>query len=339
MIKHIKFFIYTTLIVTCAFGGTFETISIGKQKLASGDEIDAVLEIRTYGKLNSRRNNAVLVPTAFRQTTKDIQRLVAPGKLADSTKYFVILVGSYGNGVSSSPAVNGSPPKNSFPLITIGDMVKGQHAVVTKKLGIKKLYAIIGGSMGGMQALEWAVEYPEMVGNLVVYVSTPTLTSADIFTHAISLKIIENGWATGQSDEEIADILSLYATINSRSPGFWAENIEPGNADKKIEDFNKVFSKDFNSRNYYCQLKAVRTHDITRNFNGSLEEVAKIIKARCLFIVSEQDHTVYPGPSKELARLMDAEILVLDNNCGHYAPSCEKKLFYETINAFLSRAK
>lgn len=339
MIKHTKYFIYLALFVSTVIAGTFEIVSLGPQKLISGDEIDAHIEIRTYGKLNTQNSNAILIPTAFRQTTKDIERLIAPGKLADSTKFFVILAGAYGNGVSSSPVINKTISNKKFPPITIEDMVKGQYRIVTEKFGLKKLFAIIGGSMGGMQALEWAVKFPDLVENLIVYVSTPKLTSADIFAHEISLKLIKNGWAAGQSDEEIADILSLYATTNSRSPGFWAENIETSQADQSIIDFKKAFSKDFNSQNYYCQLMAGRTHDITRNFDGSLEKAAKNIKARCLIIISEQDHSVNPGPSKELAKYIGAETLILNNNCGHYAPSCEKKLFYGTINDFLNRAK
>jgi len=332
-----NFVIVTSALLTILNAGSFELVELGNLTFENGVTLDCKIEIRTFGALNGDSSNIVVVPTAFGQTTKDIARLVAPGKLADSTKFFVVLIGALGNGVSSSPSNQKMPAGEKFPNFSIRDMVTTQHNILTNYLKFKNIYAFVGGSMGGMQIYEWLVTHPDYMKKAVIYVSTPVLSASDFLSLSTSKEIIDNGWAGGQSDEEIYRSLSLLSAMNSRSPDFWTRTVSLDSMKIQIEKIQTRYLKRFNSRNHHSQVTAILTHDVTRKFNRSLENAAGVIGAELLIIMSQQDHSVHPEPSKRLAKMLGAETLLLDNDCGHYAPSCEKPLFYKTINTFLSQ--
>lgn len=324
----------TILLFSALPAKTFEIADMGNMILENGKSMRCLVEVRTYGKPNQDSSNIVIMPTAFGQTTKDIERLVAPGKLADSTQFFVILMGAFGNSISSSPS-NIGDNGGLLPGFTINDMVRAQHMVLTDYLKIKRIYAVIGGSMGGMQAFEWAASFPDMVEKAVIYVSTPALSFPDILYLTSTKEIIETGWAGKQKDAEISKSIALIQALHARTSGFWARSVPETDTEIQMKKIQASFSERFNSKDYYSQLTAILSHDITGDFNGSLEKTAERIKAQMLIIVSDQDQSLNPEPSKKIAALLNAELLILDNDCGHYAPSCDKERFYGTINRFL----
>ncbi len=151
--------------------------------LESGDVLqNLTIAYETYGTLSEKKDNAILITHAFsgdshvagfyeddhaREKPGWWEFMVGPGKGIDTDKYFVICSNILGSccgstGPSSVNPATGEPYGLSFPMVTIGDMVKGQKKLVDH-LGIKQLHAVIGGSVGGMQVLEWTVRYPEMI--------------------------------------------------------------------------------------------------------------------------------------------------------------------------------
>src|SRR4051794_26694157 len=142
----------------------------------------------TYGHLNTNRSNAILITHAFtgdahaagisHETGKPgwWDNMIGPGKAFDTDKYFVICTNVLGRcrGTTGPATVNpetGCPYGMTFPVITIGDMVRLQKMLIDW-FGIKKLLSVSGGSMGGMQALEWAVEYPDEIVSAIPIAST-----------------------------------------------------------------------------------------------------------------------------------------------------------------------
>jgi homoserine O-acetyltransferase/O-succinyltransferase len=165
-----------------------QIVRIGELALDSGEALrDVEVAYESYGKLNDRKSNAVLILHAFTGdahaggvdadgATGWWSSMIGPGKAFDTDRYFVlcsnVLGGCRGTtGPSSIDPATGKPYGMSFPVITIGDMVRLQHRLI-ESLGIPRLLAVAGGSMGGMQALEWAVAFPDSV-----YASIPIATT------------------------------------------------------------------------------------------------------------------------------------------------------------------
>jgi homoserine O-acetyltransferase/O-succinyltransferase len=161
----------------------------------------------TYGILSPNKDNAVLVLHALSGDAHAAgidsngrvgwwDAMIGPGKGIDTDKYFVICSNCLGGckGTTGPPSINsatGKPYGRSFPLITIGDMVNVQ-AMLVKYLGISKLHNVIGGSMGGMQALEWAVRYPDMIRSATVIAATARLSPQGIAFNWVGRNAIYN---------------------------------------------------------------------------------------------------------------------------------------------------
>src|SRR5258708_2351915 len=148
-------------------------VSIGDFPLENAEHIvDCKIGYRTYGKLNAMRSNAVIYPTAGGSTTYMMQLFGAVTEVV-TTRFYLILIDALGNGVSSSPSNSISQSKILFPQFSIRDMVNTQYKMLTEKLNIHHLAAIVGGSMGALQALQWAVSYPDFMDKVVAIETTP----------------------------------------------------------------------------------------------------------------------------------------------------------------------
>ncbi len=124
----------------------------------------ATLVYATHGELNPSRSNAILYPTSYGAQHKDVNWLIGPGKILDTSQYFVIQVNMFGNGLSSSPGNLPEPFAGTLrPVFTHVDNVAAQFRLVVEHLGIEKLALVYGWSMGGQQALHWAALHPERV--------------------------------------------------------------------------------------------------------------------------------------------------------------------------------
>src|SRR5260370_5862039 len=151
-------------------------------RLSSGATLQPVtLRYAHYGRLNEERDNALLVCHALSGSARVADwwpQLIGPGQPFDTDRYCVIGVNTIGScygstgPVSENPQAPHEPYRNNFPLITINDIVRTQ-ARLLDHLGIERLKAVIGGSIGGMQALSWAVDFPERVEHCIAIGATP----------------------------------------------------------------------------------------------------------------------------------------------------------------------
>src|SRR5712691_2168240 len=154
--------------------------TIGDLKLESGDVIkDFAISYVTHGKLNAKKSNVVLMVTAISGNHHRLDFLIGPGKALDTTKYFVVATDAISNGLTTSPSNSKTQPRMQFPRFVMRDMVQSQYRLLKDKLGIDHVVAVIGPSMGGMQALQWGVSYPDFMDSLVALVplaKTPAWT-------------------------------------------------------------------------------------------------------------------------------------------------------------------
>jgi homoserine O-acetyltransferase len=311
---------------------------IGNFKLANNDTIyNCKIGYRIFGKMNGEKSNIILFPTWFGGTTKGLINLIGPNKLIDSDKYYVIAVDALGDGVSSSPSNSAKQPGSKFPVFNIEDMVNSQYRLLTEVLNINHVYAVFGGSMGGMQTFQWMTSYPGFMDKAVCYVSTPKMSSYGLLLWNTELSIIELGHKYHISDEELVKSVAGLQTLQVRTPEYIVENIKPEDYNEFARNTFDSFKENFNSYNWASQIKAMLQMDISKKFGGSIDLAAENIQAQVLIIVSKTDHMVNPRQALDFAKKINAETFILKNNCGHLGPGCDMKKFVEVVNNFLSK--
>ena len=332
----------TILVIIYSFSAVYSQsvqkyADIGDFKLLSGDTIkNCQIGYRTFGKINNDSSNIIIYPTWFVGTSEGISTLIQKYLFLDSTKYYIIAIDALGNGISSSPS-NYEFEDSVFNNLTISDMVNSQYKFLTETLGINHLYGAIGGSMGSMQALQWAVTYPDFIDKIVAYVATPKMSSYDLLWMNTQLNFIESARKNGMLEKEIKKISDMITAMIARTPDYVVENTDIAEFPEYLKSFDKEPDKTFTFDDYLAQLKAMMKHDISINFNGSMEDAAKNIKAELFIIVNETDILINPTQALNLANLTDAETLILNNNCGHLGVSCEIDRCREEIAEFLEK--
>jgi homoserine O-acetyltransferase len=175
-------------------------------KLQSGKTLDEyTLLVETYGQLNAQRNNAVLICHALSGDHHAAgytpegkpgwwENAIGPGKPIDTNVYFVVALNNLGGcagstGPTSPNPRTGKPYGQDFPIVTVRDWVNSQYRLM-QRLGIEKWAAIIGGSLGGMQALQWAIDYPDNMRHTLIIAGAPKLTAQNIAFNVIARSAI-----------------------------------------------------------------------------------------------------------------------------------------------------
>ena len=197
-------------------GGTWQFGPGSPLVLDSGARIDQLeIAYKTYGRLNEDRSNAVLICHALtldqhvastHPTTGKPgwwSTVVGPGLPLDPARYFIICANVVGGcmgttGPSSINPATGEPWGLSFPVITIADMVRAQ-AMLVEALGIETLFSVVGGSMGGMQVLQWAADYPERLFSALVIASAARHSAQNIAFHEVGRQAVmaDPDWRDG----------------------------------------------------------------------------------------------------------------------------------------------
>ncbi len=310
---------------------------LGNFKLDGGEIIqNCRMAYRTCGQLNADRSNAVLFPTWFGGTTASLLKYVGQGKFVDTTKYFVILVDALGNSVSSSPSNSPMQPDSTFPYFSIHDLVRSQYLLLTEFLNINRLFAVIGISMGGMQAFEWAVSYPKFARKVIPIVGSPRLAPYDLLLWKTETRLIEECFRSKCEDTGL--FLSMIGTLAVEPVRFNRDNSREG-VDSLIFKMQAQAKTNFNGNNILRQLRAMIMHDVSKRFGGSLESAARAIVADVFVTVATHDRVVTPEPARKLAQLIGCDVLELEGDCGHGAFSCEMAKVSEALEKFFSEVK
>ena len=290
---------------------------------------------RTFGTMNSEKDNIILFPTWFGGTSEHLDNLINGKNFLDSSKYYIIAVDALGNGVSYSPSNIDKNVADKYLNISITDMVNSQYLLLKNKLNINHVKVIIGGSMGSMQAFQWVVSYPDFAEKAIAYVCTPRTSSYDLLIDEAEIGIIEIGEKYNIPEAEYMRSIRMFQMALSFTPSYRVSKTSYEEFPEFINKYEKYSPKNFPAENYKCQMNAIIGHNIFRKYNNSQKKTAKVIKADILIIVNKQDHLVNPEPAVDFAPLVDAELLVLDNNRGHLGITYELDKVVETISQFL----
>jgi len=324
--------------LSITYSQSLQYFELGDHTLESGEILyNATLGYRTFGELNHDSSNVVLMTTWFGGTSEMLSSLIGPDRFIDDSHFFVITVDALGNGVSSSPSNSQEQPDSEFPVITIGDMIATQYRLLNEHFGLNGIYGAVGGSMGGMQIFEWLVQYPGYIDRAVPYVATPRLSTSDLMHLFYIRKLIETGVRNGVPEREIMTLLNIHSDLMGKTPDYFHTNFS---IDDVWSYFNELddSSPGWGSLNdYLVQLNAIIAHDISRTFDGSMEQVAGIINASVLIIIAANDQIVHPAPSLSFAEQIQSGITVLENECGHLTLRCEMDTVSSLIQAFLAQ--
>ena len=314
--------------------------TIGDLKLESGEILrDCRVGYRTFGTLNEGRTNIILMPTWAGGTTEQLSGNVGPGKLADSSTYYVILVDALGNGVSSSPSNSTQQPRMRFPRITIRDMVEAEHELLVKVLRIDHVKAVMGISMGGMQTFQWMVSYPDFMEKAIPIVGSPRLAPYDLVHWQAQIDAIENdsGWHGGDYTTNPARGAEYeFGGILLTTPDYFNRTHTREQVTKEIAQA-KAGTEGSDANNKISQVQAMMALNVAAPFGDSLANAAAAVRAKTLVVVGKRDHTVTPGPAVEFAHVMHAELLELDDECGHLYGECEDQRVRHVVAEFLGR--
>lgn len=306
MKRHAAAGLMCTLLATAAFAHNpgdppHQTHCMGDLKLESGQAIrDFCISYVTHGTLNAAKSNAILMVTAISGNHHRIDYLIGPGRALDPAKYFIIATDAIGNGLTTSPSNSKSQPMMQFPRFNIRDMVASQHRLVTEKFGIQKLVTVIGASMGGMQALQWGVSYPDMAASLVPIIPlgrTPAWTTGVLEMTRQSI-MADPKWKGGNyaKSEPPEQGMRLWAAWLSgvivRTPAY--QEFAFPNAQDEIAFLKGVADagwKRIEAIDWVYQTWAYDAHNVgtTPGFNGDYHRALKSIKAKTLILAGTGD--------------------------------------------------
>ena len=355
--------------------------------LESGETLSSVtIAYETYGSLNRDNGNAILLCHALSGDAhvagyhKGEKRagwwdsVVGPGKAFDTDRYFIICSNVIGGckgstGPSSMSPATGKPYGITFPVITVRDMVNAQKLLIDY-LGIRRLYAVAGGSMGGMQVLQWTVNYPEMVKKAIVIAATGYSTPQQIAFNEVGRYAIisDPGWNGGNyydrksydADSEgpsrglsIARMVGHITYLSNESMHEKFGRALQGkdrigfdfSTDFAVESYlhhqGDTFTKRFDANSYLYITKAIDYFDLTRD--GSLAEGLRPAAAAFLVIAITSDWLYPPYQSQEIVTALAANnrevrYSEIRSNYGHDAFLLEAGQLNYIMGRFLSHS-
>lgn len=254
-------------------------------------------------------------------TSESLAEDIGPDGWVDDAHHFVIAVDAFGNGVAASPSNSTVYAADAFPRVTIRDMVASQYRLVTEVLGLSSLHAVIGGSMGGYQAFEWAVSYPGFASKVISVEGSPRPSAHDLVLWNTVLRILDV-----HDQCECSEAVSIFGNVVGFLMGYspsYHDRVTPRDSVPAILDRTARIALGPWKPNLRTQVQAGLAHNVAAPYGDSLERAAARVQADVLVIVTPMDHLSTPGPSLEFAELLGAETLILSSDCGHLGLACD----------------
>jgi homoserine O-acetyltransferase len=340
------------------------------------------LMYEAYGTLNADRSNAVLICHALNASHHVAGRyehapdslgwwdnMVGPGKPVDTNRFYVIGINNLGScfgstGPASINPATGRPYGGSFPVVTVEDWVNAQ-ALLADRLGIKTFAAVMGGSLGGMQAMQWSIAYPKRVRHAVIIASTAKLSAQNIAFNEVARRAIVNdpdfhgghyyekntvpklglsiarmiGHITYLSDDDMAEKFGRQLRgSNDYRFGFDVEF--------EIESYlryqGEKFSTYFDANTYLLITRALDYFDPARQGDGSLSKALSQVEAQNLLISFTTDWRFPPERSREIVEALLAErksvtYAEIDAPHGHDAFLMDDPRYHRLVASYFDR--
>ena len=348
--------------------------------LKSGDELPGFkLVYETYGKLNTERSNAVLICHALSGHhhaagvhSEDDKKpgwwdsCIGPNKPIDTNKFFVVSLNNLGGCHGSTGPIDINPETgetygSKFPAVSVDDWVSSQ-VMLTDHLGIKKYVAVIGGSLGGMQAMQWAIDYPNRLSNAIVIAAAPKLSAQNIAFNEIARHAIEsdpefhNGNYIASKTKPTQGLMIArmighvtYLSDDGMGTKFGRElqnHIEGEESEFQIQSYlhhqGEVFSQNFDANTYVLMTKALDYFDPSEKFDNDLTKT--LAPALCNFLVISftSDWRFPVDRSREIVKALVAanknvSAAEIESTHGHDSFLLPIARYFNTLSAFMNR--
>jgi homoserine O-acetyltransferase/O-succinyltransferase len=334
------------------------------------------LMVETYGELNASRSNAVLVCHALNAShhvagvdaAGDVgwwDNMVGPGKPVDTTRFFVVGVNNLGScfgstGPMSIDPASGAPYGASFPVITVEDWVNAQ-ARLADALGIERWAAVMGGSLGGMQALSWTIQYPQRVAHCVAIASAPKLSAQNIAFNEVARTAIRsdpdfhggNYYAHGVVPKSGLTVARMIGHITYLSGEDMAEKFGRAmrladyqfhyDVEFEVESYLRYqgdkFSQYFDANTYLLITRALDYFDPARHTGGDLAAALAPAQARFLLAAFSTDWRFPPERSREIVEALidngrDVAYAEIDAPHGHDAFLLDDARYHRVVRNY-----
>lgn len=358
--------------------GNRQFVSIGTIPLERGDELpNARIAYETFGELNTAKDNAILILHALTGDSHLVgeagpghptagwwEDIVGPGKSIDTDTWFVVAPNMIGGCQGSTGPASDSPAGSewaaAFPFLSIRDQVSAQVAF-SDRIGINRWAAVIGGSMGGMQALEWAIGYPDRVARVGI-LATPELSNADqIALNSVQIDAIQldprflggdyYGAADGKGPYRGLALARRMALLNYRSPTelndrfqrSWQSGVSPLGSggrygvESYLDFHGNKFTRRFDANSYITLVNAMNSHDIGRGRGGVASALSRVT-AKALVLGIDSDRLFPVAHQRLIASLLpstidNGDLVVIESPFGHDGFLIES----ESVGAHLER--
>ena len=337
------------------------------------------LVYETYGELNAARSNAVLVCHALSgdhhaagyHSAEDRKpgwwdSCIGPGKPIDTAKFFVVSLNNLGgcNGSTGPLSVNpatGEPWGASFPAVTVKDWVKTQ-AMLADTLGIERFAAVAGGSLGGMQALQWAIDYPARIGHAIVIAAAPKLSAQNIAFNEIARQAIlsDPDFLDGRYFEAekrprkgltLARMVGHVTYLSDDSMGVkFGRELKSGDIQSaqdvqfQVESYlhyqGTSFSERFDANTYILMTRALDYFDPALDYGGDLVAALKEATARFLVLSFSSDWRFSPERSNEIVDALvearkDVANATVEAPHGHDSFLLPNERYFDVLRTYL----
>jgi homoserine O-acetyltransferase/O-succinyltransferase len=328
----------------------------GSFKLESGFSFSGIeIAYTTYGRLNADKTNVVWICHALTANSDAAdwwEGMVGTRHALDPEKHFIVcanILGScYGStGPLSINPLTQQPYYNSFPLVTIRDMVQA-HILLRQYLGIEKIFLLVGGSMGGYQAMEWCIIEPKVVERLFLLATSASESAWGIAVHTAQRLGIEadSTWNNPIPDAGAKGLKAARAIgmLTYRNYGIMVQQQTDGDTEK-TDDFkassyisyqgNKLVQR-FNASSYWQLTKSMDSHHLARGRGGKLEMVLSTITQAVLIIGISSDILCPLTEQQFLARHIPNSVLIaIDSAYGHDGFMVESKIISQHLIEWL----
>ena len=356
-------------------------------KLQSGAQLhDYTVAYETYGTLNAAADNAILVCHAlnashhvagvYADEPNNVgwwDNLIGPGKPIDTDRFFVIGVNNLGScfgstGPKSTNPATGLPYGSEFPVVTVEDWVNVQ-ALIADHLGIQQFAAVIGGSLGGMQALQWGIAYPDRLRHCVMIATTPKLSAQNIAFNEVARQAIlsdpdfhgGNFYAhhtvpklglrvarmIGHITYLSEDVMAAKFGRSLQNRDYHASNYQFGfEAEFQIESYLRYqgdkFAEYFDANTYLLITRALDYFDPAKHHNGNLAAALAPMKAHSLVISFSTDWRFSPERSREIVQALvhnrqSVSYAEIDAPHGHDAFLLDDARYHAELRAYFER--